>query len=83
MLDTLSVALVCAAVVVAAATWFAATRRRGGLFDDVIGNAAASASFAGCMLITLNVTSGTAVAGVIAAAVLISVGAHLRRAFAH
>jgi hypothetical protein len=82
MLDTLSVALVCAAVVAAAAAWFAATRRRGGLFDDVIGNAGATASFAGCILITLDATSGATVAGVIAAAVLLSVGARLRRAFA-
>jgi hypothetical protein len=82
MLDTLSVALVCAAVVVAAVAWFVATRRRGGLLDDVIGDAVGTASFAICILITLDVTSGTAVAGVIAAAVLLSVGARLRRAFA-
>ena len=80
-MDTLSIALVCAAV--AAAGWFAAERGRGGPFDDIVGSAVVMAAFAGCILITLGITSGAILVGAVAAAVFVAIGARLRRAFAH
>jgi RsiW-degrading membrane proteinase PrsW (M82 family) len=81
MMEAFLIALVCAAAL-AAAAWFVAAARRGGPVDDVVGSAVVTTLFAGSILITLGVTDGVVFAAAIAAAVLLAVGAQLRRTWA-
>jgi len=82
MSDEISIALVCLAA--AACIWLAVTRDRivFAPLEDVVGDVAVTAAFAGCFLLTLGVTSGAGFAGVVAAAVLVVVGWSCRRAVA-
>jgi hypothetical protein len=79
MSDEFSIALVC--LVLAGAVWVAGTRDRGRFrsLDDVVGDVAVTAAFAGCFLLTLDVTSNTGLAGAAAAAVLVTVGLSIAR----
>jgi len=79
MSDEFSIALVCLAA--AAVVRLAITRDRivFAPLDDVVGDVAVTAAFAGCFLVTLGITSGAGIAGVVAAAVLIAAGLSVAR----